>query len=189
MVYFTAFFGSLGPFLGGKSMEIRFASEKGLVCAKIGRNSAWSNHEIIWNRMKSKGIVTLSFVFYLINPAEIRHGDMETPEFIDYLPFEHLHVKKPSHVLSMGQASFWFNASGIATVLWLVLWGHPRFMWWITWCPGLVPENGGLNGQTPRYSAVNGKTHQKMKNPPIKPQDIMISMISMLLEKHEPFTH
>ena len=60
MVYFTAFFGRLGPFFWGKSLEIRFASEKGLVCAKIGRNSALSNHEIIWNPR------ALSFVFYFL---------------------------------------------------------------------------------------------------------------------------
>ena len=43
-----------------------------------------------------------------------------------------------------------------------------------------MPENGGF--LTPRCSAVNGETHQKMKNPPIKPQDIIILI---LLEKHE----
>ena len=48
------------PFFWGESLEIRFASEKGLVCAKIGRNSALSNHEIIWNPR------ALSFVFYFL---------------------------------------------------------------------------------------------------------------------------
>ena len=57
---FHSFFWTSGSIFLGKSMEIRFASEKGLVCAKIGRNSALSNHEIIWNPR------ALSFVFYFL---------------------------------------------------------------------------------------------------------------------------